>query len=511
MSARRRYQWAAVAGMLAALVSLAVAEVLAVVVGAGSSPMFAVGSLAIDLAPPWVKDFVIALFGTGDKIALLVVLGIVVVLLALAVGVLQWRRPPLGNVLLVLVGVVASVAAATRAGATPWWIVPSVIGVIVGTVVLRIGLDRLADWADSDPIHVAIDRRRFLTMLGMTAAGALVVGVAARAYNSANAAIATLRDSVKLPKPATPAPQISAGAELDIPGITPLISSNESFYRIDTALQVPVVDVSTWKLRIIGLVEREVEITFDELLTLPLTERAVTLACVSNEVGGNLIGNAIWLGYPLHKLLERARPLPRADMVLSRSIDGFTASTPLEVLQDPRRDSLLAVGMNGEPLPLEHGFPARLVVPGLYGYVSATKWVTELKVTTFAEDIAYWSYRGWSDHGPIKTESRIDVPASGARVRAGRVAVAGMAWSQHTGISAVEVRIDRGVWQPARLADPISADTWRQWVYEWDAPRGSHLLEVRATDSLGQTQSATQVPPAPNGAEGWHAVTVAVE
>lgn len=260
---------------------------------------------------------------------------------------------------------------------------------------------------------------------------------------------------------------------------------------------MPSVDPADWSLRITGMVEEEVTITWDELLALPLEEHLVTLSCVSNEVGGDLIGTALWLGYPIRDLLARARPLAGADMVLSRSVDGFTASSPLEVLQDEGRPSIVAVGMNGEPLPVEHGFPARLVVPGLYGYVSATKWVTELKVTTFADDVAYWSTRGWTERGPIKIESRIDVPRQGQAIAAGTVAVAGVAWAPHTGIAAVEVQVDGGAWQPARLAEAVTADTWIQWVYEWEAIAGDHVLVVRATDSEGLVQTSEEAPQHP--------------
>jgi DMSO/TMAO reductase YedYZ molybdopterin-dependent catalytic subunit len=328
--------------------------------------------------------------------------------------------------------------------------------------------------------------------------------------NAGTAAVNTVRAALTLPGATTPAPAIPAGAELGIPGVEPLFSANETFYRIDTALQVPVIDSSSWKLKVTGMVDNEFEIGFDELLALPLTEHATTLMCVSNEVGGNLVGNAMWLGYPIRELLARAKPRAGADMVLSRSIDGFTAGTPLEALLDEKRTSLLAVGMNGKPLPLEHGFPARLVVPGLYGYVSATKWVVELRVTTFAKDQGYWTPRGWSALGPVKTASRIDVPVGGTRVAAGTVAVAGVAWAQHVGISGVEVRVDRGQWMPAKLATAVSADTWVQWVYEWPATSGTHTIQVRATDTTNFTQSETPVPVAPNGAEGWHTIQVSV-
>jgi DMSO/TMAO reductase YedYZ molybdopterin-dependent catalytic subunit len=513
MSARRTTVWAALVGVIAALVTLAIAELVALLVSPSSSPLFAVGSLVIDLAPPWLKSLTIALFGTGDKAALLVILGILVLVLACAIGLLEFRRPPWGVAGLALVGAVASLAVATRAGADATWLVPTVLGVVGGAIALRWTMRRLRDWADSDvkPARAAISRRDFLLALGGTAAGALVVGLGARAINAATTAVNTVREALTLPKPAVAASAVPAGASFAVPGITPIISSNDTFYRIDTALQVPSIDAGGWKLRITGMVEHEVEIGFDELIGLPLIETYTTLMCVSNEVGGSLVGNAKWLGYPIRELLARAKPQAGADMVLSRSVDGWTAGTPLEVLLDEERESILAVGMNGEPLPIEHGFPVRMVVPGLYGYVSATKWVVELEVTRFADATAYWTDRGWSALGPVKTSSRIDVPFNGALLTAGTRAVAGVAWAQHTGVEAVEVRIDGGAWQATRLAEAISNDTWRQWVYEWKADAGDHTIEARAIDSSGATQSGdSTVGVAPNGAEGYHTVRVRV-
>ena len=250
-------------------------------------------------------------------------------------------------------------------------------------------------------------------------------------------------------------------------------------------------------------------ITWDELLALPLEESVTTLTCVSNEVGGNLIGNAVWLGYPIRELLARAKPTAEADMVLSRSIDGFTASTPLEVLQDDR-NAILAVGMNGEPLPPEHGFPVRMVVPGLYGYVSATKWVVEIEVTRFDQAHAYWTDRGWSEKGPIKLESRIDVPDRGQGLKAGDTVIAGVAWQQHVGVEGVEVQIDEGEWRQAKLAGAISDDTWVQWSYPWTAEKGDHVIRCRATSKTGEVQTEDEAPPAPDGATGWHWRTVTV-
>ncbi len=530
--------WSAFLGVVAALAVLAVAEIAAAFVAPAASPVLAVGALVIDLVPAGVKDTVIALFGTGDKVALIVVLGVVVLAAAALAGILQVRRPPLGVVVLALFAGVAMLAATTRAGATGAAAIPTIVGMIAGVFILHRGADRLRDWRDAadraasasaavaEPVRgiarpaarapltpgagARVERRTFLLMTVVAGVASVVAGAVARGLNAAAARVDDFRRTLVLPRAATPAAAIPATAELGVPGLAPFVTPATDFYRIDTALQVPSVDAASWKLRITGMVEQEVEITFAELLALPLEEHVTTLTCVSNEIGGNLIGNALSIGYPIRLLLERAKPTAGADMVLSTSQDGWTASTPLEALTDPARASILAVGMNGEPLPQQHGFPVRKVVPGLYGYVSATKWVTELKVTTFAEDVAYWSTRGWTERGPIKTGSRIDTPRSGARVDAGRTAIAGMAWAQHTGIEKVEVRVDEGDWVEATLGDGVGADTWRQWSYAWDAASGSHSVEVRATDTTGATQTSDEAPPAPDGATGWHRITVGV-
>jgi DMSO/TMAO reductase YedYZ molybdopterin-dependent catalytic subunit len=302
---------------------------------------------------------------------------------------------------------------------------------------------------------------------------------------------------------------VPAGAELGLRDLSPFRTSNADFYRVDTALVVPQVSTDDWKLRVHGMVDREIELDFAALLKRDLIERDITLTCVSNEVGGPYAGTARWLGAPLADLLREAGIRPGADQLLSRSVDGMTIGTPTAVVMDGR-DAMLAVGMNGQPLPATHGFPVRMVVPGLYGYVSATKWVIDLEVTTFAKAKPYWVRRGWAAKAPIKTMSRIDTPRPLQQVKAGKVAVAGVAWAQHRGVDAVEVRVDEGPWQNARLADVPSVDTWRQWVFAWDAEPGSHTLEVRATDRSGKAQPAKRAAPFPSGATGWHSTVVTV-
>ncbi|MEP6842344.1 MAG: molybdopterin-dependent oxidoreductase [Pseudolysinimonas sp.] len=525
----------AIAGLVSVILGLGLSQLMAAIVAPTASPVLVVGSQLIDWAPPWAKETAIALFGTGDKAALLTGIAIALVLVSAAAGVLERWKPPIGRIVIGAAGVFGVGAAIARTGSSPLDIVPAGVATIVALISLGYLLRKLDERPVARPINPAtqratgapstataeaaavqraaaarLSRRRFLGLSG----GAVVAGALATlggyALDAGSRAAAVARNALKLPAPAVTAAPVPAGSELSIPGLAKVVTSNADFYRIDTALQIPQIDPTQWKLKITGMVEEPVTISFAELLDLPLEESYTTLMCVSNEVGGNLIGNAKWLGYPLRHLLAKAKPTASADMVFSHSADGFTASTPLSVLQEDDRNAILAVGMNGEPLPLEHGYPVRMVVPGLYGYVSATKWVVELEVTRFADHSAYWTERGWSPKGPVKVESRIDVPRSGTTVKASRVVVAGVAWHQHTGIERVEVRVDGGAWNEATLAAPISADTWVQWKWEWDATAGQHQLEVRATDADGETQTANIADTVPDGATGYHQITVNV-
>ncbi|MEW9533034.1 molybdopterin-dependent oxidoreductase [Microbispora sp. NPDC049125] len=356
----------------------------------------------------------------------------------------------------------------------------------------------------------AFDRRRLLTGVAWGVGAAGVAGLGGNLLaGTKDGDIARSAVAKTLPRPAVPARPIPAGADLRVRGLSPFVTPNSDFYRVDTALVVPTVDPKSWTLKIHGLVDRPVELTFDDLLRRPLVEADVTLTCVSNEVGGPYIGNARWLGARLADVLREAGIKRDADMLLSVSQDGWTCGTPVDVVMDGR-DALLAVAMNGEVLPTSHGFPVRQVVPGLYGYVSATKWVTEIKVTRFDRDEGYWTPRGWAPKGPIKTQSRIDVPRGGDDVAAGRTTIAGVAWAQHRGIDAVEVQVDGGGWRQAKLADVPGPDTWRQWSIDWDLPAGKHTISVRATDATGQTQTPDEAPPAPDGATGYDTITVQV-
>ena len=503
--------WSASVGVEAGVFTVGVATLLAALMtsqglaGGTPSPLFAVGGAFVDRTPPWLKDFAIATFGTHDKVALIVGMALFLIAVCAVIGIVGARRPTAGMVAFGFFGAIGMLAVATRPHSGTLDLLPTVIGTAAGLWALSTLWQRAAEGAQGN----ALDRRRFL----MGGAGFTLAGIAAatlgQSLGQGARQAAQSRSVIRVPKAAKPG-VIPGAAQLDVKGITPYIMPNADFYRIDTALVVPQLDTAGWSLKVHGMVDQEVTINWAILLSKPMQDSLVTLMCVSNEVGGNLTGNAVWTGWPVRELLKMAGPKAGADMVLSTSSDGWTAGTPLSVLTDDR-NALLAVAMNGQPLPFEHGFPVRMVVPGLYGYVSATKWVTELKVTSFAQDQGYWTPRGWSERGPVKTESRIDVPRSGDRVSAAKVAVAGIAWAQHRGIKAVEVRVDNGPWQLARLADEPSIDSWRQWVLPWQAATGSHTITVRATDTEGVTQTPTQVPPAPDGATGWHTITVNVD
>ncbi len=506
---------AALTGIAAGAVTVAVATLLAAVLtgaglaGAVPSPLLAIGAAFIDATPAWLKDWAIAAFGQRDKQVLIAGMVVVITLVCGVIGVLGAPKHQGGSGRRGLaIGTFAALGAAVvtvvalRPGAIALDALPSVLGVAAGAGVL------LHRWRNA-PSESDADRRAVLRWAGATTVIAALVAVVGSVLTGRDRSEAE-RSDVVLPEIDDPV-TVPADAEVDVEDMPPYITPSTDFYRIDTALVPPALDASQWRLRVHGLVENEIEIDFAELLAQPMVESLTTLACVSNTVGGDLIGNAVWTGWPIRELLARAAPLPEADMVLSASSDGFTASTPLAALTDDRA-ALLAVGMNGEPLPLEHGYPVRMVVPGLYGYVSATKWLVELKVTTFAADAGYWTSRGWSARGPIKMSSRIDVPAPSARVAAGRVVVAGVAWAQRTGIERVEVRVGAdGAWQRAELAAEPSIDSWRQWYWHWEAPVGKHTLTVRATDANGEHQVAAPSAPVPDGSTGLHTIYVYVE
>ncbi|AZM93555.1 molybdopterin-dependent oxidoreductase [Streptomyces sp. W1SF4] len=512
----------ALAGLLAAFTALAVAELVAGLVRPAAGPVTVVGGAVIDRTPAAVKDFAIRTFGENDKAVLR--LGILAVLAVIAVGLgiltLSHRRAGAAGVL--LFGIAGSAAALSRPDSTGIGdALPSVAGTLAGALALYVLASKAVlatapAVADGQEATGSWNRRGFLAAAGVTAVAAASAGALGRFLTGrqGQGAVAS-RNTLVLPAPASPAPAVPAGVQLKVPGISPFTTPNADFYRVDTALTVPKVDAGTWRLRIHGKgVTRPRTYTLDQLLARPLIERDITLTCVSNEVGGPYTGTARWLGVPLAELLKEAgvRPPSRggqADQLVARSVDGMTLGSPVEDVMDGR-DAMLAVGMNGEPLPFDHGFPVRMLVPGLYGYVSACKWITDIELTTFDTYDPYWVKRKWARKAPIKTQARIDTPQPFARPAAGTISIAGVAWAQHRGITRVEVRIDDGPWQDADLAPQAGIDTWRQWSYPWKATPGGHTITVRATDGAGAVQTEQRTRTIPDGASGWHSVFVTV-
>ncbi|WP_439654083.1 molybdopterin-dependent oxidoreductase [Streptacidiphilus melanogenes] len=534
----------AASGLGAAAAALAAGDLAAAFTGPGSAPVLAVGSAAIDLTPTPLKDWAVRHFGTQDKTVLLAGIYATMVVLAVLAGLLALRSLRAGVAVFALFAGLGLWAASSRDAALLPSVVAGLAGAALLTVLIRAGRPSAPDGAtttvpgtghgmgdrtgpgagesggesaghgaDPGPERGArrdLGRRGFLVALAATAVGVAVVETAARALTAARYDVARARAALRLPAPVRPLPPVPASAHPVVPGLAPFVTPDSAFYRVDTALTLPQVQPSSWTLRIHGLVDHPVELSFDELLRRPLREVDYTLSCVSNEVGGPYVGTARWLGVSLADLLRETGVRRGAEQLIGRSADGMTIGTPVELVLDGR-DALLAVGMNGEPLPVAHGFPCRSLVPGLFGYTSATKWLVDLELTTFAGLDPYWVRRGWDRTGLVRTASRIEVPAPFARVAPGRVTVAGTAWATHRGVAAVEVRVDDGPWHEARLATAVSPDVWRQWTWNWNAVgSGPHTLEVRATDGTGTVQPQTRHPPFPSGATGWHSTVVTV-
>lgn len=502
---------AALVGVLGMGAALAVGHLVAGVLTANASPFLAVGNTAIDLAPAPVKDFAIRTFGTHDKLVLIGGMAIVLLGFAVIAGLLSRRVPWPGTVLAVALGGLAVAAVLTRPDLGLIDLLAPAASLVVGVVVFRwlhaLAVHRRARSEDDTWTETGASRRRFLAMSAGIAAGAGVA--AAGGQLLANQIDVEGSNTVLGPlTPAKPAPPIPAGADFAQLGTPPFITSNRDFYRVDTALSVPRVRAEDWALRIHGAVDDEVVLRYADIRRMPLAERTVTITCVSNEVGGSYVSTSNFIGVPLRDILARAGVKPGAEQLFSTSVDGWTCGTPMAEVLDR---GLLAIGMNGKPLPIEHGFPARMVVPGLYGFASATKWVVDLELNRFADKQAYWVKRGWAQLAPIKTQSRIDTPAAFATVPAGRVTIAGIAYAQHRGIAKVEVRADGGPWQTAELATEVNLDTWRMWHAELNLARGQHTVECRATDQTGATQTDSRVPPLPDGATGWHSIQFTVE
>ena len=531
-------------GLLAGAAALATGELVAGFAAKWQSPVVAVAEAVIDAVPRPVKEFAIETFGENDKIALVVGILAFSVVFAAILGLLGRRRPLIPTIGFAAFAGVGVWASQTATGSPLSAAIPSVLAGVAGAGtydVLRrlampttttetielIGADNDTgdvengdgNQLDDDPAAMAAatpgtttsagasSRRRFLIVSGAVAAGAALATTAGRALRTRFDA-STSRNAVVLPKVATPLLEAPATVAADAPGISPFFTPNANFYRVDTALAVPQVRTEDWELKVTGMVDKDLRFSYADLLERNLVEEDITLTCVSNTVGGQLTGTARWLGIPLSELLDEAGVQSGADQIVGRSVDGYTGGFPLAAAYD--RPTLVAIGMNGEPLPIDHGFPARLLVPGLYGYVSATKWLTEIELTRFADFDQYWVKRGWDQEAPIKTMSRIDAPRTLAKIAAGTFVIGGVAWAQTVGISKVEVAIDDGDFVEADLADDWSENTWRQWSLKWDAPAGRHRITVRATDANGELQTDQRAEPFPNGASGWMSIFVDV-
>ena len=517
---------AALAGAIAAGVAIAAAELFAGLVRGAPSLVIEIGALLISLQPPGAKDLFVSLFGTNDKLALNILIVAVALVVAAAAGVLARRKMWLGGAIVVVFGVVGLIAGLRDPLITPALaVLNATLAIVVGIIALvtlvqmgpqvvraRAAARGSAQRGKTSAAIAAMpdwDRRRFLIASAGTLVGAAVVGRLGRGLLDGQHPTGIVSTN-RLPAALNPVPALTADEMFSTPGLTPLVMPNKDFYRIDTALLVPNVDVDTWKLEVKGMVDRPLTFTYDQLLAMPLFEQYVTIACVSNHVGENLVGNALWTGVRLKDILDQAGVQSGATQIVGRSVDDFTVGFPTMWATDPDREPMIAVGMNRDLLPSEHGYPARLIIPGLYGYVSATKWLSSIELTTREAVDGYWVPLGWAKDAPILTQSRIDVPQSGATVPAGPVTIGGVAWAPDRGIEKVEFNIDGGAWQTAPISKPISNATWVQWQATWTATNGRHAISVRATDGTGDVQTAELTDPAPDGARGHHTITVFV-
>ena len=498
---------AGIAGVVAASVALAVGELLAGLFDAVPSPLASVGGLIVDSTPSFVEDFAIAVFGTADKAALAIGTSVGALLVGWPTGMQAARRFWVGPLVFGLFGVLGIVAGQNEPFVEPIpLVVATAMASVSGWLVLRLLLesgDQIEE--PTDGLSGDASRRRFIQLAIATSAAAAVAGATGRAL------LTRVRDlpEVEIAAVASVSATVAGNISFAIAGISPIVVPNDEFYRIDTALLVPSIDETDWALRIHGLVDSELVLSYQDLLAMEIVEDYVTIACVSNQVGGDLIGNALWSGVRLTDVLDLAGLRPEASQLVGRSIDGFTAGFPPHLAYDGR-SPLIALGMNGDPLPRRHGFPARLIVPGLYGYVSATKWLTEIELTTWDGFDGYWIPRGWAKEAPIKTQSRIDVPTSRQVLNPGPNVIAGVAWAPLRGVERVEVQVGDGQWHAAEISAPLSDRAWVQWKAEVDLESGRHLVRVRATDGNGEIQTAERVSPRPDGATGHHQVRLQV-
>lgn len=500
----------AAAGVAAAGVAVGVGHLVAALVNPVASPLLAVGSALIDAAPTPAKEFAVRTFGTNDKPILLAGVAVVLLLFAAVIGLVAWRRPRTAYAGIALLGVAGVVAALTRGPLLDT--VPSLVAGITGVAALVLLRRAGARSAPRDTVEAAAagrSRRGFLFALGGTAAVAALAGGGGYVVGRVRDAGAAARRVLGLPAPASAAAALPAGVQL--PGMTPFSTPSADFYRVDISLVTPRIDAASWSLTIDGMVDKPLTLTYDDLLGMPLVERDITLTCVSNEVGGSYVSTGRWLGVPFSEIIARVGVQPGVDQVFSYSLDsGYTCSTPFQAVSDGR-DAMIVIGLNGEVLADERGYPARMLVPGLFGFVSATKWLERIEFTTYAKRTAYWTERKWATDAPVLTQSRIDMPKSLATLPKDKPVIAGVAWAQHRGISKVEIRIDEGDWQETKLAADGGIDLWRQWSFRYEGPAGLHSAQVRATDLDGGTQPEERTKVFPSGARGWHQIQFTVD
>jgi DMSO/TMAO reductase YedYZ molybdopterin-dependent catalytic subunit len=496
-------------GIVAGIAGIATAQLVAGTSDTLRSPVLDVGDRVVDNVPSWVKDLAIDWFGTNDKIALLAGIAALLTVFAGFLGVIALRSKLAvaiaGAAMFGLVGALSALSSRTDTSIAS--VLPSLIGaVVVGAVLWWSRNQTDAQDPDRSPsVAHPSHRRRFLAALAAISAVSVAGGLGGRRLEQRFSAEGS-RNTVALAQGTNGPPAVPAGAQAT--NAAPFFTPNADFYRIDTALTVPQIAAEDWTLTISGMVDTPMKLTYDELIAKGLVESDITLTCVSNLVGGGLVGTARWQGIRLDQLLEEAGIDPNADQIVGRSTDGYTCGFPVAALDG--RDALVAVAMNGEPLPLEHGFPARLIVPGIYGYASATKWLTEIEITRFDAFDHYWVPRGYSAKAPIKMQTRIDAPRGLDRIDPGPFAIGGVAWAQPTGIKQVEVQIDDGPWMPVDMATEVNTSTWRQWSLLWDATPGRHTITARAIDNNGTVQTAERDEPLPNGVSGHHSVVVLV-
>ncbi|MCX6397570.1 MAG: molybdopterin-dependent oxidoreductase [Propionibacteriales bacterium] len=505
--ARENGPFAAI-GVLAATFAVAVAHFVASLLNPQSSPILAVGSAVIDATPTPMKTWAIRQFGTNDKIILIGSVFAGTLVLAAIAGIIARRHLRAGLVITFILVAIAGVAALVRPTAEILDVIPALVAAVLGPLTLwwlvraLRALEGPVAASDAEP---GSSRRGFLIGSGvLLLGGAAAAGAGQWIYKTRSSL-----SNIVLPKASRTLPALPAGLEAKVPGITPFSTPNDKFYRVDTKLAVPIVDHNDWVLTVDGMVDKKLKISYNDLRDMAFEESDITLTCVSNEVGGRYVGGARWLGVPLKRILDQAGISPDADQLMSTDVEGFKIGTPMSALLDGR-NAIIAIGMNGKVLPREHGFPARLVVPGLYGFVSATKWVTRLTATTYAKDTSYWTDRKWATDAPIKIASRIDTPKALTNIKPGMTAIGGVAWAQNNGIAKVEVRIDGGAWTEAELGPSGGNDYWRQWFLPWDAPAGNHRLSVRAFGNDGSEQTAVKANPFPAGSSGIQEVVVTV-